>query len=163
MIDFGPYPLHKDWLIKSRTHSDQALRMKEDFGTGFNESKNVFLPPDLDTDPSLGIKSLVIEYKKDGLALSQQDHIESKFCKTFRLEEPLNELVLKLNEQTAKFKNGQNNAECRSFLMLTVGLLFTGLVCMVLLKNYMQTAAIVVICSYLFLLALFLYKNSKKS
>lgn len=34
MIDFGPYPLHKDWLIKERSEAHKPLKVKENLDTG---------------------------------------------------------------------------------------------------------------------------------
>ena len=72
--------------------------------TGASESKRVFLPPDADSDPQLGLKSLVIEYQKEKLILDEEKHFNSKFCKSHRLEEPLRDLVNKLNESVSKYK-----------------------------------------------------------
>ena len=52
MIDFGPYPLHKDWLIKPKKEDEnQKQKTKESLNTGASESKRVFLPPDAESDP----------------------------------------------------------------------------------------------------------------
>lgn len=65
MIDFGPYPLQKDWLIK------QQPLAKENIKTGLMDSKRVFSPPEKDSDPSLGVKSLVIELQKNEFKLDK--------------------------------------------------------------------------------------------
>jgi len=74
MIDFGPYPLHKDWLVKGGKGN------RSNKTTGYNESRKVFLPPDCETDSSLGYRSLVVEYKKDKLTLDEDTHLKSRFC-----------------------------------------------------------------------------------
>lgn len=63
IIDFGPYPLHKDWLLKKKERLEgKALLMKQSLNKSRKDSKNVFIMPDIETDPGIGTKCLIIDY-----------------------------------------------------------------------------------------------------
>jgi hypothetical protein len=74
MIDFGPYPLKREWLTKINKDSTQS---KKSLGRGRSESKKVFLPPDEENCPSYGSKTLVIKYESSLFNLDPEEHLQS--------------------------------------------------------------------------------------
>jgi hypothetical protein len=158
MIDFGPYPLQKEWLIKQKQPP-----VNQNIKTGVMDSKRMFSPPDIDSDPTLGVKSLVVELEKNEFKLDKQKHLQSKFCKHFRLEDPLTDFVGRLNSSVSHFKQIQSKSERNSFLFLILGLLLTSLLFFLAFKFVNLTTALIVFFVYLAALAFFLSKNSKQA
>jgi Flp pilus assembly protein TadB len=127
------------------------------------DSKRVFSPPDIDSDPSLGVKSLVVEMQKSEFKFDEKKHKQSKFCKNFRLEEPLADFIGRLNSTVSPFKKVQLSSERNSFLFLIVGLLITSLLFFLAIKFVNLTAALIIFLLYLISLAFFLWRNSKRA
>jgi len=46
VIDFGPYPLHKNWLLKKKEQKEGQVLLKQSLNKGRKDSKNLFIMPD---------------------------------------------------------------------------------------------------------------------
>ena len=101
IIEFGPYPLKKDWLVKKNKKNNLN---KKSLGRGRSESRKMFLPPDEESDPNYGSRCLVIEYGSAELSHDKSEHLESKLCKKLNLEQPIKRFVDKFNENVSFFK-----------------------------------------------------------
>ena len=86
VIDFGPYPLHKDWLLKKKERKEGQVLLKRSLNKGRKDSKNIYLMPDSETDRTIGNKCLIIDYSKPKLNLNHSEQFSTPFCKNYRLE-----------------------------------------------------------------------------
>ena len=87
LIDFGPYPLQKNWLVDIR--EDEEEELLDGPRQQIRESKKVYLPPDEDNYQQHGVKNLVLKYE-DGehtFKVNKELHINSAFCRNNMIDQ----------------------------------------------------------------------------
>lgn len=90
--------MHKDWLIKQNKSAKTSITLsKENFnGKSRVYSKKLYLMPEVETDPTIGIKCLILDYSRPLLDVTE--YLNTSFCTKLKLEEPLVNLADRLNQ-----------------------------------------------------------------
>lgn len=162
MIDFGPYPLHKDWLLKKKERKEGHVLMKQSLNKGRKDSKNIYLMPDRETDRTIGNKCLIIDYSKPKLNINHSEQFTTPFCKNFRLEQPLQNLEERLDSLVSRYKRRYYRIEVQSMLLLIIGIIMTTIACIVISQTVGMPIAVAVFAIYLLLLGIVLARNNTR-
>jgi hypothetical protein len=59
--------------------------------------------PEVETDPTIGTKCMILDYSTPILNLNNE-HLDTPICKKHKLEEPLTNLALRLNQNLKRYK-----------------------------------------------------------
>ena len=125
----------------------------------------MFMPPDENNYKGHGKNNLVIKYEdqtSNTIDIIPTIHLHSKFCRTYGIEEPLQNFVSKLNKYLLPLKQQQHIIDRNSVNFLVCGLslaLLVALIVGIIVNPYL---ALAVIASFLVILSIKFYLNAKK-
>ena len=125
----------------------------------------MFMPPDENNYKGHGKNNLVVKYEdqtSNTIDISPTIHLHSKFCRTYGIEEPLQNFVSKLNKYLLPLKQQQHIIDRNSVNFLVCGLslaLLVALIVGIIVNPYL---ALAVIASFLVILSIKFYLNAKK-